>query len=256
MPKPDQSPTKVHPVHMLPDEEPQYPRIPVLDHGYVRLVEPMGRDLSVVNAAKVSFAREATFIGPAEERILNFLGREEHTSPFRHAFLSFEIYAPLMVARQWWKHVVGSDHTMDAWNESSRRYVTEEPVLYFIEAGDWRSAPENRKQGSGGPLPIAVGARLSKDLRDHYDTSLELYERAITTGVAVEQARVFLPAYALYVRWRWTGSVQSVAHFLRLRLGHGAQYEIMAYADVIQAIAMEHFPYSIAAYLRETTPQA
>jgi thymidylate synthase (FAD) len=224
-------------------------RRPVLDHGYVRLVDRMGSDLSVVNAAKVSFDKEATDFGPREERLLQFLGREGHTSPFRHAALSFEVFAPLMVARQWWKYVVGSDHTMEGWNESSRRYVTEEPTFYSIEPTAWRSAPANRKQGSGEPLPVEVGRRLSAELADHYARSLERYEAAIADGVAVEQARVFLPAYALYVRWRWTASLQAVGHFLAQRLADDAQREIAAYASAVRELTEPYFPHALAAMI-------
>ncbi len=228
----------------------QADRISVLDHGYVRLVDAMGDDLTVVNAAKVSFEKEAEHFGPREERLLEFLGQQGHTSPFRHAILSFEVYAPLMVARQWWKYVVGSDHTMEAWNESSRRYVTEEPTFHMIEAGGWRSAPENRKQGSGDPLPAELGQRLSADLAAHYARSIVLYEEAIAAGVAVEQARVFLPAYALYVRWRWTASLQSVGHFLDERLADDAQREIAAYAAAVRTLASARFPHALAALRR------
>ncbi len=95
--------------------------INVLDNGYVRLVDIMGNDLSVANAARASFAKESTELTPGDERLINFLVRENHMSPFRHAFMTFEFKAPLMVARQHWKYIVGSDHTMDGWNESSRR---------------------------------------------------------------------------------------------------------------------------------------
>lgn len=224
-------------------------RRPVLDHGYVRLVDHMGSDLTVVNAAKVSFDKEAAVFGPREERLLSFLGREGHFSPFRHAMLSFEVYAPLMVARQWWKYVVGSDHTMEGWNESSRRYVTEEPTFYAIEPTAWRAAPESRKQGSGEPLPAEVGQRLSAELAAHYTRSLEGYEAALAAGVAVEQARVFLPAYALYVRWRWTASLQAVGHFLAQRLADDAQREIAAYAAAVRELTAPHFPQALAALL-------
>jgi thymidylate synthase (FAD) len=170
--------------------------------------------------------------------------------------LSFEVYAPLMVARQWWKYVVGSDHTMDGWNESSRRYVTEEPTFYAIAPTAWRSAPASRKQGSGEPLPAAVGRRLSTELADHYTRSLERYEAALEAGVAVEQARVFLPAYALYVRWRWTASLQAVGHFLAQRLADDAQREIAAYATAVRELAEARFPHALAAMLGSSPAEA
>ena len=104
----------------------------VLDKGYVRLVDVMGSDLSVVNSARVSYDKQVDELGDKDTGLIRFLAREGHTSPFRHASLQFEVYAPLMVARQWWKYIIGSSHqdNMAAWNESSRRYITEEPEFY------------------------------------------------------------------------------------------------------------------------------
>src|SRR5690606_20226756 len=124
-------------------------KIDVLDKGYVRLRDVMGDDRTIANAARVSFDKRTEELTEKDERLIAFLAREGHESPFRHASLQFEVYAPLMVARQWWKYVVGSDHVMDAWNESSRRYITENNEFYVPEAGEWRSYPDNVKQGSG-----------------------------------------------------------------------------------------------------------
>src|SRR5690242_11461812 len=110
----------------------------VLDHGYVRLVDVMGTDLSVVNAARASFAKESKEFSQSDARLVSFLAKNGHMSPFRHAFATFEIKAPFMVVRQHWKYVVGSDHTMDAWNESSRRYVTEDVEFYIPRPDEWR----------------------------------------------------------------------------------------------------------------------
>lgn len=111
----------------------------------------MGTDLSVVNAARASFAKESEELSSKDARLIDFLIRENHMSPFRHAFMTFEIKAPLMVARQHWKYVVGSDHTMDSWNESSRRYITMEPEFYIPEANQWRMAPEDKNRALEGP---------------------------------------------------------------------------------------------------------
>ena len=220
-------------------------KINVLDKGYVRLVDVMGSDLSVVNAGRVSYDKEAEVLSDRDIRLLKFLAREGHTSPFRHAFATFEVYAPLEVARQWWKYVVGSDHVMDSWNESSRRYITEEPTFYIPGADEWRSKPANSKQGSGDNLPIEAGEDFTKVLTELVETCEEAYEWAMEHGVAPEQARLFLPAYGMYVRWRWSASLQSIAHFLNQRLESDSQYEIQVYAKAVLELIKPHFPHSI-----------
>jgi thymidylate synthase (FAD) len=219
--------------------------INVLDKGYVRLVNVMGSDLSVVNSARVSYDKESTELSEKDVRLIKFLAREGHTSPFRHATLQFEMYAPLMVARQHWKYIVGSDHTMDAWNESSRRYVTENPAFYIPQANEWRSAPENSKQGSGEPIEIRHGEMATRDLEDFIAHGEMLYRRAMASGICAEQARLFLPAYGMYVRYYWTASLQSVAHFLNQRLAHDSQREIQEYAKAVKVLAQKYFPVSI-----------
>lgn len=231
-------------------------KVDVLDHGYVRYVKHMGNDLDAVNSAKVSFAKESAEFGEREAKLLGFLAREEHTSVFRHSALTFEVYAPLMVARQWFKYIVASSHTEDqqGWNESSRRYVTEEPTFYVPADNEWRSAPENKKQGSGIPLPSETpnykaygvqpeyGDYWTSNLMDYIEYGEELYEAALKSGVCAEQARLFLPAYGMYVRWRWTTSLGALMHFLHQRLEHDAQLEIQLFAKAVHQLTGEHFP--------------
>ncbi len=155
-----------------------------------------------------------------------------------------------MVARQWWKYVVGSDHTMDSWNESSRRYITEEPTFYVPKAGEWRSKPENSKQGSGETLDESNGLHLTEELNEIVTRGEQLYDEAISRGVAPEQARLFLPAYGMYVRYYWTASLQSVAHFLNQRLAHDSQKEIQLYAQAVEELAKEKFPVSLNELLK------
>jgi thymidylate synthase (FAD) len=220
--------------------------INILDKGYVRLVNVMGSDLSVANSARVSYDKESTELSEKDARLIRFLAREGHTSPFRHATLQFEMYAPLMVARQHWKYVVGSDHTMDAWNESSRRYITEEPAFYVPGISEWRSAPANSKQGSGKPVIPEIGLYFTKNLEKLIAEGERLYSKAIEEGICAEQARLFLPAYGMYVRYYWTASLQSVAHFLQQRLAHDSQVEIQEYAKAVKTLTEPHFPVSIA----------
>jgi thymidylate synthase (FAD) len=219
--------------------------VKVLGNGYVRLVDSMGDDLSVVNAARASFAKESKELSPKDARLIDFLIRENHMSPFRHAFMTFEIKAPLMVARQHWKYVVGSDHTMDSWNESSRRYVTMDPEFYIPESDQWRMAPEDKKQGSGGPIGPWHGALLTDELKKLIKQGEALYSMALEQGVAPEQARLFLPAYGMHVVYRWSCSLQSVCLFLTQRLAEDSQVEIQEYAKAVYALSKEKFPITI-----------
>jgi thymidylate synthase (FAD) len=231
----------------------------VLDKGYVRLTDSMGSDLTTVNSARVSYDKAVNMMGPKDEGLTKFLATHEHTSPFRHSIMQFEIYAPLMVARQWWKYVIGSDHeevsksyrgALDAWNESSRRYITEEPEFYIPSKNEWRQKPANSKQGSGEVFNESVGLLLTQKLMDHVDKSEKLYEEMLEMGVAAEQARLVLPAYGMYVRWYWTASLQAVTHFLNQRLEHDAQKEIQLYAESVHKLAKTKFPLGIKYMLK------
>lgn len=218
----------------------------VLDKGYVRLIDHMGSDLTVVNSARVSYMKESSELTTQDKRLIKFLAENDHMSPFRHAIVQFEVYAPLMVARQWWKYVVGSDHTMDGWNESSRRYITETPEFYIPEHDQWRSAPENSKQGSGEPVDSELGGFMTETLMEYVKVGVDFYEEAMKHGVCAEQARLFLPAYGMYVRWYWTGSLQSVAHLLNQRLAHDSQKEFQLFAGAIWQLVKDLFPESFA----------
>ena len=231
--------------------------IDVLDNGYVRLRDVMGSDLTVVNAARVSYAKESHELTERDRRLIAFLAQNDHTSPFRHAIAQFEIYAPLMVARQHWKYIIGSAHyegtgdSLDAWNESSRRYVTEEPTFYIPATDEWRSAPDNAKQGSGGIVRWELGEEAAYRLINAVDRGMADYEWALASGICAEQARLYLPAYGMYVRWWWTASLQSVAHFLAQRLEKHAQVEIQAYAKAILTLIEARFPVAIGELLPE-----
>lgn len=225
-------------------------KIDVLDKGYVRLVDVLGSDLSIVNAARVSYDKESTEITEKDIKLIAFLIREGHTSPLRHAALTFEVYAPLMVARQHWKYTVASTHIDDqnGWNESSRRYITEKEEFYLPLGDQWRSKPENSKQGSGAPVDTGVGEFYTEKLNDLIEYSQSLYQKALDDNIAPELARLFLPAYGMYVRYRWTVSLQGVITFLTQRLEHDAQVEIQEYAKVINELTTEAFPHTIYAW--------
>lgn len=224
-------------------------KIDVLDKGYVRLVDQLGDDLSVANAARVSYDKESKLredgsLTINDQRLIKFLWDEGHTSPFRHAAVTFEVYAPLLVARQWWKYAVASTHIDDqnGWNESSRRYITENEEFYIPKGHEWRSKPENSKQGSGEPLVTDIGGYFTNKLWDTVESGKKLYDKALEAGVAPEQARLFLPAYGMYVRWRWTVSLHGMLTFLTQRLENDAQKEIQDYAKAVKELTKESFP--------------
>lgn len=227
------------------DIEAGHGTVPVLGNGYVRLVDHMGSDLSVANAARASYAKESSEFGKGDENLIKFLAKDGHMSPFRHAFLTFEFKAPLMVARQHWKYVVGSDHTMDSWNESSRRYITSDPEFYVPQAWEWRTKPENSKQGSSDPLTSEEGQSWTDALMHHCEISEKLYNEAMECDIAPEQARLFLPAYGMHLYYRWSCSLQSLAFFLKQRLSDDAQVEIQEYAKAAYELALPHYPVSL-----------
>lgn len=218
-------------------------KINVLDKGYVRIlpgwITGYG-DIEIVNDARTSFNKEVSSLKEEDYRLIRYLGKHEHTSCFRGTTCKIEVYAPLMVARQWWKYIVGSHHdeeklqdSLTNWNESSRRYITEEVEYYTPELNQWRSVPESRKQGSGSPLPDTEGQQWTDLLLARQMQSFDDYERCIEAGICPEQARLFLLAYGMYVRWRWTASLQTVCHFINQRVENSAQVEIQEYAKAV-----------------------
>jgi thymidylate synthase (FAD) len=225
-------------------------KINVLDKGYVRLVGGWGDELSIVNSARVSFDKESDVLSEKDSSLIEFLVKHKHDSTLRHCGFTFEVYAPLMIARQWYKHTIASTHVDDqmGWNESSRRYVTEQEEFYTPLPSQWRAAAPTVKQGSVGFVDMEIGAKYYMGLLDMIERGETLYREALLDGVAPEQARLLLPAYGMYVRWRWTTSLNAVLHFLSLRLGHGAQAEIVDYAEAIRSIVEKSFPITTKAW--------
>lgn len=254
-------------------------QISVLDHGYVELVDHMGDDLTVVNAARVSFNKRSTYFhatwdaygGPegyvinpvchggdwcegdilreGDRKLLKFLATGGHWSPFSHPQLMFEIKAPIMVINQWRKHRIGMAYTdedevafdAEGHNEASMRYIG--PSDFYIPL-DWRSAPANKKQGSGPNVDTVLSDDCRDTMRGLVENSFRLYKTIVDDGIAPEQARLMLPAYALYTTMYWTTSLFGVTRFLNLRQKSDAQYEIRAYANAIEPIVRELFPES------------
>lgn len=226
-------------------------RIDVLDKGYVQLRDHMGSDDSVVSAARVSFDKRADQYTPNQnKRLLRYLATHGHWSPFSHVSVSFEIKAPVMVVNQLYKHRIGgrfqTEAVDDPWNEMSGRYVSED--LEFYIPHEWRSAPDNRKQGSGEALPEEISRTLRTSLGAAVDVFISDYIDALDFGAAPEQARLFLPYAALYTKLMWTPTLATVLRFLHLREDEHAQYEIREYANAIHTITQELFPESFRAF--------
>lgn len=222
-------------------------KIEVLDKGYVILHEDgvMGSDLSIANSARVSYNKRTEELSDKDEKLIKFLAREGHTSPFRHATMQFEVSCPLMIARQWWKYIVGAgfQDPMVAWNESSRRYITETNEYHVPDF--FRSAPENSKQGSGAPVKDNLNSMWIDMLLKHQLQGERLYQQAMNDGICAEQARLFLSSYGMYVKFYWTASLQGIAHLIRQRTKPDAQLEFQHYAQAIETLALQHFPISL-----------
>lgn len=218
-------------------------KIDVLD-GYVRLIRVSGTELDIVNAARTSYEKESTFFDEKDEKLIRYLMKENHRSPFRHVHLGLEFKTPLFVARQNWRHIVGASTIEEGtpFSEASRRYVTSEPQFYVPDQHQWRGKPENSKQGSGVQLDERLGALATQDLEDLLSICNRLYNKWMASGLAPEQARLFLPAYGMYVIYRWTPSLDAVMNYLSLRLDAHAQFETQLYAQIVEQFFAEHFP--------------
>lgn len=229
----------------------------VLDKGYVGVVNVLGDDLSSVNAARTSFNKKSTVMTDRDRNLIRYLVRNKEYSCFRHNAMTFEVRMPLMVARQMFKYVVASNFTEDqlGWNENSRRYITEDSEYYVPNGYQWRSTPENAKQGSGPVLDSKIGFELTDELKRYQAEGERLYNKAMKLGAAPEQARIFQPSNALYVTVQWTISLNGLFHFLNERLEHGAQSEIREYAQMIAYLVEVHFPESYAAWWEDKHPK-
>jgi thymidylate synthase (FAD) len=175
----------------------------------------MGDDLTVVNAARVSFAKEVEEFGERDTKLIKYLARHNHWTPFAHVTATFRVQAPIFVARQLFKHVVGL-----VANEVSRRYVSDEPLFYQPE--EWRGAPENAKQGSDGVVADQGYCRAYHE--DVIRVATAAYYHLLKEGVAPEQARMVLPQ-SMMTEFIWTGSLAAFARVCKQRISKDAQAE-------------------------------
>jgi thymidylate synthase (FAD) len=216
--------------------------IPVLDHGFVRLDAAMASDLSVVNGARVSFARHKQEMDDSDAGLIRFLMRERHGTPFEHNAFRFHIRCPIFVAREWFRHRVGS------FNEFSMRYAKATEDFYVPEADDVRSQVGKPGAYSFEPVPQDVAATTRERLREIYEAAYETYERLVELGVARELARAALPVGA-YTEFYWTLNARSLMNFISLRAAETAQREIRRYAEACERFFAEQMPITHAAFV-------
>jgi thymidylate synthase (FAD) len=228
------------------------------------LVDHCGSDLSTVNAARVSFGKKShavdwgyyeyedksasgDYVAVLDERdtkLIKYLAKHKHLSPFGHAFASFHVKAPIFVARQLVKH------KFLRWNEISRRYVDDEPEFYVPDV--WRGRSEDKKQGSEGVVDLnkrsGVFGSLAEDIVVVQDDCLFAYRRLISAGVAPEMARMVLPTSQM-TEWYWSGSLDAFSNMCKLRCASDTQYESRVVADQISEVMSGLYPVSWAALM-------
>ena len=196
----------------------------------VTLIDHMGSDLTVVNAARVSFNKEAAVFTDKDIRLIKYLAKHKHWSPFAHCFVQFRIKAPVFVARQLVKHQIGL-----TWNEVSRRYVDDDPEFYHPD--EWRGRPENIKQGSSGKV------RSNANVHYFNESALRMYKQLLDEGVCPEQARMVLPQ-SMMTEWYWSGSLMAFARVCDQRLDEHSQLETSYIANDIDEHCYTLFPHS------------
>ena len=206
------------------------------------LVRVSGSDVDVVNAARVSYGKFVTEITERDTKLINFLLKHNHTSPFEHNQLSFRIKCPLFVARQWMRH------RMNSYNEISYRYV-KAPLEFYVPP-KWRVQDTQNKQASVGSFDNADATRIYTQALEH---ATRAYEQLLSADIGRELARAILPT-ATYTQFIFTCNLHSLMHFMRLRLDAGAQYEIRQYAHALLTLAYPHFSVSLGAWKKYHAP--
>jgi thymidylate synthase (FAD) len=216
--------------------------IPVLDHGFVRLDDAMADDLSVANAARVSFARRKDELDDSDRGLIGFLLRERHGTPFEHNAFRFHIRCPIFVAREWFRHRIGS------FNEFSMRYAKATDDFYLPAPEDVRSQVGKPGAYTFEPVAPELAERAREELRVVYEASFAAYERLVEAGVARELARAALPVGA-YTEFFWTVNARALMNFLSLRNAEAAQREIRRYAEACETFLEQKMPVTYAAFV-------
>ena len=217
-------------------------QISLLDHGFVRLDACMADDLSVVNAARVSFAQRSEEMSERDEGLIRFLMRERHGTPFEHNAFRYHVKLPIFVMREWARHRIGS------FNEWSARYAQLEPEFYVPEPEDVRTQVGKPGAYSFDPLPADVAEEAREAQRRIYEQAYATYTQLLDRGVAKEVARNVLPV-AIYTQFYWTVNARSLMNFVALRNAETAQREIRRYAAAVEQLFALVMPVTHAAFL-------
>jgi thymidylate synthase (FAD) len=216
--------------------------VEVLDHGFVRLDDAMADDLSVVNAARVSFARRKEEMDDGDAGLIRFLLRERHGTPFEHNSFRFHVRAPIFVAREWFRHRVGS------YNEFSMRYAKATDEFYVPHADDVRTQVGKPGAYSFEPVSPELAQAARDELAAVYAAAYAAYERLVEQGVARELARAVMPVGA-YTEFYWTVNARALMNFVSLRAAETAQREIRRYADAVEIFFAERMPVTYEAFV-------
>ncbi len=216
--------------------------IQVLDHGFVRLDDAMASDLSVVNAARVSFARRKDEMDSSDEGLVRFLMRDRHGTPFEHNAFRFHIRAPIFVAREWFRHRMGS------FNEFSMRYARATDDFYVPEPEDVRSQVGKPGAYSFEGVSHELAQSTREELASVYAAAYGAYERLVELGVARELARCVMPVGA-YTEFYWTVNARALMNFLSLRAAETAQREIRRYAEACERFLAEKMPVTYESFV-------
>lgn len=209
----------------------------VLDKGFVECIDSMGSDLTVANSARVSFDKRKSALDESDEKLIKYLAKHNHWTPFAHPQIQLHIKAPIFIRTQLFKSKVGFTE-----NEVSRRYVKSDPEVYI--PSEWRSAPKGSiKQGSGDNLDYYSGMEAIESYSKACNSSIKTYNRLLHLGLAPEIARGVLPQ-SMYTEWYWTGSLAAYARVYKQRSHESAQKESQYYAQAIGEIMKELFPLS------------
>jgi thymidylate synthase (FAD) len=203
----------------------------------IELLDVFGNDLTVVNAARVSFAKESTQMSLGDEKLITYLAKHNHVSPFFHPQIRIRAKMPIFVAREWYRHQIGF-----ARNEVSRRYVSDTPECWVPTVDHMRERDPKLKQGSKSTT-VENSADLVTYIQTHVDGSISLYEHLLEQGVAPEVARCVLPQ-SMMTEFIETGSLAAYARLYSLRNSPDAQREIRDYAQQIGEAIEKHFPIS------------